>query len=316
MLTSLPTTLGASAVDPYKGVGYYYGGWKGSTSELPYLENATAQQNLIIYSYDDRSWSSVPFDNTPRAEGALFYIPASDAGMLVYFGGVERNASGAYTGVSMSTIHLWDIASGVHYTQQTSGTAPPMRRRFCGGVSWPEDQSSYNIYLYGGLPPYEQAGYGFNDVWTLSLPSFTWVNNFTSPDRPHHSASCNIVQKGQMIVMGGAFPNTSDTTCDARTIQGQHNMNLGANNVAGALWYQYLPNITAYTVPPFLTNLIGGRYVKHTMAFREHYAELCPVLLALRQYERLRMGLLKIWQSTSHARHQLRLVLLAEKSQQ
>ena len=31
--------------------------------------------------------------------------------------------------------------------QPTTGDAPDMRRRFCGGVSWPEDQSSYNMQV-------------------------------------------------------------------------------------------------------------------------------------------------------------------------
>ncbi|USW58049.1 Putative galactose oxidase/kelch, beta-propeller, kelch-type beta propeller [Septoria linicola] len=247
-----PPAYGASAVDPNKGVGYYYGGWTNNTSESSYSTGAVGQTDLIIYNFVENDWRAVPFGNARRAEGSMFYIPASDGGLLVYLGGVEQNSTGYYVGVPMNTIYLYDIASGVSYTQQTSGPTPPMRRRFCGGVRWPEDRSSYNFYLYGGPPPYDVDGYGFNDVWTLSLPSFTWTNKFTSELRPHHSASCDIVQKGQMIVMRGFFPNSTDNLC------GQHNLNLGSRNVDGAAWYQYLPNITDYQVPPYVTEVIGG----------------------------------------------------------
>lgn len=66
-----------------------------------------------------------------------------------------------------------------------------MRRRFCGGVSWPEDRSSFDLYataldsvdllltcvsyFFGGLAPYGEEGYGYADAWVLSLPSFTWT---------------------------------------------------------------------------------------------------------------------------------------------
>jgi hypothetical protein len=46
----------------------------------------------------------------------------------------------------MNEIHIFDIASQKFYMQTTSGTAPPMRRRFCGGAAWAQDRSSYNMY--------------------------------------------------------------------------------------------------------------------------------------------------------------------------
>ena len=204
-------------------------------------------------------WRKMPFyDQVARAEGALFYIPASDAGMLVYFGGVQ-NVSGNFTGVPMNTIYLYDIGAARWFTQQTSGTTPPWRRRFCGGVSWPEDRSSYNIYIFGGAVPYGEAGTGYADAWILSLPSFTWTLYWPdAPEGRHHSLSCDIINKGQMIVMGGYWPNSSVSGCDVPDIWGMHNLNLGSDNIKEAPWYQYLPNLTDYTVPPNLTDAIGG----------------------------------------------------------
>ncbi|SMQ44860.1 unnamed protein product [Zymoseptoria tritici ST99CH_3D7] len=250
--------FGASTTDPNQGIGYYYGGWTDNSGGNAYSTAATAKSKMIVYEYESNIWHEIRFiDDVPRAEGALFYI-ASDHGMLIYLGGVEQNVSGTYDGVAMDKIHVFDIGSGASYTQQTSGTSPAKRRRFCGGVSWPDDRSSYNIYLYGGLPPQEDGGLGYNDVWTLSIPSFTWTSNFTSPVKSHHSSTCDIAQAGQMIIIGGYFPNSSDVDCDNRNGYGQHNLNLGSENDENAAWYNYLPDITGYSVPPYMTDVIGG----------------------------------------------------------
>ncbi|KAK1816181.1 hypothetical protein LTR12_009430 [Friedmanniomyces endolithicus] len=259
-----------TVVDDDRALGFYYGGWLSNATVLGWNGNALAQSGLVQYDMLRNIWSNVTFiDSTPRAEGVMFYIPASDHGMLVYFGGVKQTSNGSYTGVPMNQIYLYDLASGLSYTQTTSGNAPNMRRRFCGGVSWPKDQSSYNIasYFYGGLPPYDQQGVGYGDVWILSIPSFTWTQWYptlngssrlpTTPNE-HHSLSCNVIDQTQMIIMGGYFPNSSNIGCDARAIWGQHNLNLGAEDVQQAAWYQYLPNVTSYQVPSTIVGVIGG----------------------------------------------------------
>ena len=73
----------------------------------------------------------------------------------------------------MQEILLYDIANSKWYTQKATGEVPEQRRRFCAGVVWAEDRSSYNIYLYGGLGV--PAGLGFDDIYILSIPSFRWI---------------------------------------------------------------------------------------------------------------------------------------------
>ncbi|KAK5143547.1 hypothetical protein LTR32_004350 [Rachicladosporium monterosium] len=224
-----------TVVDDDRALGFYYGGWLSNATVLGWNGNALAQSGLVQYDMLRNIWSNVTFiDSTPRAEGVMQVL------------------------IFPVQIYLYDLASGLSYTQTTSGNAPNMRRRFCGGVSWPKDQSSYNIYVYGGLPPYDQQGVGYGDVWILSMPSFTWTQWYptlngsvrlpTSPSE-HHSLSCNVIEQSQMIIMGGYFPNSSNIGCDARAIWGQHNLNLGAEDVQQAAWYQYLPNVTSYQVP-------------------------------------------------------------------
>ncbi|KAK5746447.1 hypothetical protein LTR17_000827 [Elasticomyces elasticus] len=257
-----------TVVDDDRAIGFYYGGWQSNATTLGWNGNALAQSGLISYDMLKNTWTNTTFiDNTPRAEGALFYIPASDKGMLVYFGGVQKNSNGNYTGVPMNQIYLYDLGIQRSYTQTTSGATPDMRRRFCGGVSWPDDHSSYNFYLFGGLQPYGEQGVGFGDVWILSIPSFTWTQwypglngsaRFPTAPNEHHSSSCNVILNSQMLIMGGYFPNSSNENCDAKNIWGQHNLNLGNNDVENAAWYQYLPNVTSYQVPSTIVDAIGG----------------------------------------------------------
>ena len=48
-----------------------------------------ATSNLLIFDMDANSLSNnTGYDDTGRAEGTMVYIPASAAGLLIYFGGV------------------------------------------------------------------------------------------------------------------------------------------------------------------------------------------------------------------------------------
>jgi hypothetical protein len=67
--------------------------------------------------------------------------------MLVYFGGVKDLwANGTVTGQPITEIFLYDLLNRRWYMQSATGGVPEMRRRFCAGVTWPPDQSSYNMW--------------------------------------------------------------------------------------------------------------------------------------------------------------------------
>lgn len=101
---------------------------------------------------------------------------------------------------------------------------------------------------------------GFDDVYILSIPSFTWTKWYpTDPDAqayPHHSLTCNVINGAQMLIIGGTFPTSND--CDAADVWGTHNLNLGKDNDKNASWAFFDPNITQYKVPPELIAKIGG----------------------------------------------------------
>jgi hypothetical protein len=130
-----------------RGEGYYYGGWNSNATTPGYTGDPIAVSNLVKYNMDTNVWTtSTGPDPTPRAEGVMVYLPASDGGLLVYFGGISQPYGNSTTvGVPMSTIFIYDIASSKWYNQTASGDVPDMRRRFCAGATWASDRSSYNM---------------------------------------------------------------------------------------------------------------------------------------------------------------------------
>ena len=140
-------SYGAGVAVSDRGVGYYYGGWLSNNSVPGWSGDPIATSGLIRYNMDSNTWTNnTGPDSVRRAEGSMNYIPAGDGGMLIYFGGVtDPYVNGTVVGQPMDQIFIYDILSNKWYTQNTTGTTPQMRRRFCSGVAWAPDQSSYNM---------------------------------------------------------------------------------------------------------------------------------------------------------------------------
>ncbi|CAK7234886.1 hypothetical protein SEUCBS140593_009098 [Sporothrix eucalyptigena] len=260
-----PVSYGAGTAVSSRGEGYYYGGWLSNNSVFGWgADNPpVATDGLVKYNFDKNSWTNITGpDTVRRAEGIMVFIPAGDGGMLVYLGGItDLYGNGTVTGQGLDTIFLYDVLSSKWYTQTASGTIPGDRRRFCAGVTWAEDQSSYNIYLYGGasMPPNTS---GYDDLYVLTMPTFTWIKLYPTDGNvtgqyPHHSLTCNVVSGAQMLIIGGTFPLSSD--CDVPQQWGTHNADLTeAFDPNKALWQLYAPNETTYVVPDVIVSAIGG----------------------------------------------------------
>ncbi|KAL2881269.1 hypothetical protein SGCOL_003217 [Colletotrichum sp. CLE4] len=259
-------SYGAGVSVDTRGEAYYYGGWLSNASVPGWGTGPpVATTGLVRYTMDTNSFSNnTGPDNVRRAEGSLHYIPAGDGGMLIYFGGIQDLAGNgsSTTGQPMDQIFIYDVLSSKWYTQKASGDVPGMRRRFCAGVTWAGDQSSYNIYMYGGANAPGVLGAGFDDLYILSIPTFTWIKMYPigrngTGDYPHHSMSCNIVPgRAQMIISGGTFPLSQD--CDSPGQWGTHNADLGKQNAGKAVWELYKPNKTTYAVPDEVVAVVDG----------------------------------------------------------
>lgn len=93
--------------------GYYYGGWMTNQTIPSFGSNPVALSSLISYDMVKNTWKNITGpDSVGRAEGTMNYIPASDRGMLVYFGGIQTPYNnGSWQGVPMSVclrVHNFD----------------------------------------------------------------------------------------------------------------------------------------------------------------------------------------------------------------
>ncbi|KAL5120896.1 hypothetical protein ACEQ8H_001083 [Pleosporales sp. CAS-2024a] len=143
-----------------------------------------------------------------RADGILTYIPGfGDEGLLIGLTGGDND-----TFTQLNVIDVYDIAASTWYKQSTSGNIPPYRVNPCATVAAAADGSSYNVYMYGGqnLQPAGNQTQK-DDMWILSIPSFTWIEVDQQGQKPYARAgqACHIWD-GQMVIIGGYIdPNLS-----------------------------------------------------------------------------------------------------------
>jgi hypothetical protein len=152
----------------------------------------------------------------------------------------------------MSTIDIYDVSSSKWYRQKTTG-GPGQLTRGCAVVAPAPDASSFNIYYYGGYDGLHQTAAFSDDVWVLSLPSFTWVKLASSNVEGRAGHKCVMPYPDQMLVIGG-YPSFQGAvpSCLQETIR--------VFNLSTGQWLdRYDPSIHAnYTVPSAVHDKIGG----------------------------------------------------------
>lgn len=154
----------------------------------------------------------------------------------------------------MSTIDIYDVDSKKWYRQKTTG-GPGQLTRGCAVVARAQDGSSFNIYYYGGYDGLTQASEPFSDdVWVLSLPSFTWTQLTQSTAEGRAGHKCVTPYPDQMFAIGG-YPSPKGRRvpeCLEETIR--------VLNLSTGEWLdRYDPAVHAdYVVPSAVVDKIGG----------------------------------------------------------
>jgi hypothetical protein len=75
-------------------------------------------------------------------------------------------------------------------------------------------------------------------------------------------ASCNVINRTQMVLISGYYTNASKEVCDLPSIGGFHALNMGQESYEeDGLWARGLSNVTQYRVPNNVAVQIGGGYV-------------------------------------------------------
>lgn len=265
---------GAAVSAPSENLGFYFSGIRGANWGLVdeitrdwYLANTLIEVDMSIMREEVWSNSTLPDDIPPRAGAELVWIPVGGQGALVAIGGMtaatdhlssaglnstqqseaEQRAPGF-----MTSLPVYDVVSRTWYMQNTTGQGPGPLTDFCSVVGEARDSSSFNVYIYGGYDGLSSETVPSDDVWILSIPSFTWFKAYSGvPAHGRRGHRCERIYPDQMLVIGGI--NLNPQHClEGGPIQIFNLNTLRFQNV-------YDPREWAeYSVPDLITEVIGG----------------------------------------------------------
>ncbi|KAL9600538.1 MAG: hypothetical protein Q9179_003180 [Wetmoreana sp. 5 TL-2023] len=272
---------GAFAEAPEQSLAFYLNGEinNGSAAGLSFAGGTNAfLTGMIVINTADQTARNVSTTEVtgynPRARAQMQYVPGvGEKGILVLLGG-SRKAVGVIDTtdvlnlVPMTEVAVFDVSSldnsetpsGNWYKQNAtaanSPNVPEPRVDFCLINVPATDSSSQNIYMYGGRDSFRY----FDDVWVLSLPSFTWTQVFTGLN-PRFAHTCHLVGKRTLLTVGGVasvpqkwgHPDTNVSPCDWET------KGVGVLDLTTITWGSvYNAHAAAYGVPEKVLATIGG----------------------------------------------------------
>ncbi|KAK4894464.1 hypothetical protein LTR27_007350 [Elasticomyces elasticus] len=275
-----------------QGIGFFLNGQidRGS-SEVMYtlseyvggeLSNATNNQTtylggMVMIDMPTQTARNVSTETlgAPRVGGGLVHSPRfgkTKGGTLVAFGGMQSTNDRNNTFNNGALIDFGNVAlcdnfmeeNVTWFNQSTLGDIPPPRIDFCvlPGLKSAKDNSSHNIYIHGGYDPTTSVMY--DDVYLLSLPSFTWTMLW-SGTTGRFGHSCNTAGKRQMLRTGGSLdasmyavetsgqlPNLTAMQCDPKE-------GVALFDLTALTWSSFYNAYAAdYQLPNKVVDLIGG----------------------------------------------------------
>ncbi|KAM7212535.1 hypothetical protein V8F06_012074 [Rhypophila decipiens] len=199
----------------------------------------------------DSTWRNDTVPGPAISSGFMEYLPVGRKGILVVFGGVLFPEGVAQDGAGIPQVvahgshpHLRRRISHLALPKRHRGRIPDPRLLGCTASAWVPDNSSYNIYLFGGQR--QLRGERTKDLWVLSLPSFTWIK---AGDDSAGGIGHSCARVGRHIFAIGSGEQ-DETTCQPffRIL-----------DMATLEWTNaYDPSSPDYVVPPAIHATIGG----------------------------------------------------------
>ncbi|MCJ1470714.1 hypothetical protein MMC07_009361 [Pseudocyphellaria aurata] len=261
----------SSAEVPELGIAFYFNGEMDSGSAqdsgIQGKDDKVFLEGMIVIDTQNQTARNIStttvVGDKPRTRGEMQYVPGiGKKGILVQIGGNQKPVNDTQDRkvgdlVPMDQIDIFDVASldrskpdGLWYKQKADGDIPAGRIDFCLFLATAPDNSSYNIYLYGGRGANETF---FDDMYVLSLPSFTWIKLYegTSPRFAH---TCHQVGVRTLLTVGGIVNNNlTGQACDWEY------RGVGVMDISTLTWGSvFNPNPGPYEVPRLVFNDIGG----------------------------------------------------------
>ncbi|EEH50475.1 uncharacterized protein PADG_06554 [Paracoccidioides brasiliensis Pb18] len=263
---------GAGISVPSENKAFYFSGIRGTnwgeigTTGPP--PNVTANSLITVDMSIMRApiWeNSTLLDGIPgRVNAELVWIPVSVSGLLIAVGGViypvdvlhgltesQQQENNRTAPGFMRSVPVYDIDTQKWYMQDTTGDYPPQLSHFCSVVAAAQDGSSYNIYIYGGYSGNSRLDIPIDDVYILSVPSFTWIHAYDGKrKRGRYGHKCIKPHPDKMFVLGGR-DDLSPTAC----LDPIRVFNLNTLKFQNT----YHPSeLREYEIPDLVTAKIGG----------------------------------------------------------
>lgn len=250
---------GFSAEAPDQGLAFYLNGHidNGSSTSTTEMGNgkSVALTGMIVLDTATQTAKNISTaamsGGSPRTGGGMAYIPSYGAhGILVAVAGISRSAEQATENswttfddfISLDEVDIYDI-NGYYddysgwYKQRTTGAIPGPRTDSCVTVASTADGSSHSIHIYGGRGP---GNITYDDVFVLSLPTFTWVQVWFDGQSPRYGHTCHIIGD-QMLTVGGLVKSSA---CD------WEDKGVAIFNATEVNWTSaYTPDAPAYVLP-------------------------------------------------------------------
>lgn len=227
-----------------------------------------SSSNMLVFDTATFKWSNVSLNTqttTPGTDAAQFvYLPStvsSGGGIGIVLGGRRRDTMNLEP---LRKVLVYDSATDSWYNQATTttdpgGIFPDPRVNFCASVASAPDNSSHNIYMYGGEAPTAIPN-AYSDMWILSVPSFRWMRvNVNSEARK--SVTCTTVGQRYMMTYGGIKGGWGEEGDKDQCDDENFGVRLfDMSNLAWTSQYEGPPAAgkTAYTVPKLVYDAIGG----------------------------------------------------------
>ncbi|KAK5624900.1 hypothetical protein RRF57_000616 [Xylaria bambusicola] len=272
-------TYGGAASAPSENKAWYFGGSRAQSGGPIYQPTSNDTTNplnvsnyLITLDFNVQQsefWTNktLPPGTDSRANPSVVWVPVGEQGILVVVGGVlyPSYSTGNLESLNeaqserdspryMANIDIYDIASTQWYQQPTTG-APPALAKGCAVAATAQDQSSYNIYYYGGYDGLDATENFNDDVWILSLPSFIWTKIPGTADHARAGHQCLTPYPDQMVSIGGFRPMSGYSVKCLDSI-------IEVFNLTEGKWLSsYDPSRwSSYGVPEVVHSKIGGDY--------------------------------------------------------
>ncbi|KAJ5973178.1 hypothetical protein N7481_010388 [Penicillium waksmanii] len=268
-------TNGAGTSAPSENMGFYFSGMRapdwGAFTFDDMKSNSTANTLITVNmsKMGKGKWAnnSLPDSVSGRSKAELVWLPVSKSGVLVAIGGVVKPVDfWRTTGLSdsqiskskeisptfMETVSVYDVESKTWYLQNTTGEIPPQLTQFCSVLASSSDDSSHNIYIYGGYDGLKYNSNPSDDVYILSIPSFKWIKAYNGSSTHSRSGHrCVKVYPDQMLILGGQHVASSNCLEDGVIVNFNLNKLEFQDSYDPTKW-------DGYQVPQLVTSQIGG----------------------------------------------------------